>query len=145
MKIVILSANHFSQFNLSPTDMIISITSPGFEHPRQGTGNIPRLNLHFHDVTEEFELNNGSTWHTMDDSQAKNIVDFFVENQSKCDRVIVHCEAGISRSPGVAIGLCRYFDIVNENEIRDKFPHFNITVSKRIWRVCQQKLIGHNQ
>lgn len=137
-KVLVLSEYRFSQLILKPTDMIISITSPGMEHPRPDTGDIPRLNLHFHDVIEE-ELIGTELWRTIDPSQAELIIDFVDDNIEKSECLIVHCQAGMSRSPGVAIGLSRYYQFSNENELRSQFPHFNITVMKEIHKAWRKK------
>lgn len=111
--------------------------SPGMDHPRPNTTQ-PRINIQFHDVTEELMVD-GVLWRLMEPEHAKMIVDFVYEQLPGAGTLIVHCEAGISRSAGVAVGLARYFNLPNENEIRAQFPHFNIDVAKKIWKECQAR------
>jgi len=40
---------------------------------------------------------------------AKQILDFYLEVQGKVDLLLVHCEAGWSRSPGIAAALSKVF------------------------------------
>ena len=144
MDVVVTSRRWFEDVEMFPikaTDMIISIATPEYSSPRlydpQLIG-VPRLNLKFHDVTQLIE-SLGRMYAPINEDQAKQIVDFAVEYIPSSKRLVVHCDAGVSRSPGVAIGLARYFEFGNENELRDLYPHFNITVAKSIWAECQKR------
>ena len=48
----------------------------------------------------------------------------FVEQWRHADRIVVHCQAGVSRSPGVALGLC---DALGwpASELEGEFPFWN--------------------
>jgi predicted protein tyrosine phosphatase len=48
----------------------------------------------------------------------------FVAEWPDVDRIVVHCEFGVSRSPGVALGLCDYFDWP-ARELEGAFPGWN--------------------
>ncbi|MFN2399509.1 MAG: hypothetical protein ABR543_12845 [Gemmatimonadaceae bacterium] len=51
----------------------------------------------------------------------------FVEQWPHVERIVVHCQAGVSRSPGVALGLCDVFGWpVAELEVA--FPSWNTRV-----------------
>jgi predicted protein tyrosine phosphatase len=43
----------------------------------------------------------------MTDDDARSIVDVFRRHRAVAERVVLHCDAGVSRSPGVAIALAR--------------------------------------
>lgn len=94
---------------------IISITSPGDFQARIKTGFHDILRLQFDDIYEEIiqemigaipDVDNTSAgifWHHLrlpDANHAKTIVDFL--NRIQCERLIVHCHAGISRSAAIA-------------------------------------------
>jgi predicted protein tyrosine phosphatase len=134
---VVLSRMWFEQQEFFNGDAIISIASPEYSHPRPNS-KLPRLNIQFHDVVAEILIGN-TLWLPMTESQAEVLVDWALTNVIECDRLIIHCDAGISRSPGVAIGLARYFPLIEENELRDKYPHFNILVALRIWNECERR------
>ena len=48
----------------------------------------------------------------------------FVERWPTAERVVVHCHAGVSRSPAVALGLCDAFGWPAE-ELERAFPYWN--------------------
>ena len=139
--IVIVSRQQFSDSNYLPLfdgDLIISIAAPGEEHPRPRV-TVPRLDIQFHDVTEEV-MDGEKLWRCMDQCHAEIILDFMEQYSPLSDRLIIHCAAGMSRSPGVGVGLARYFDLgETENELRDRFPHFNPVVAKTIWTECERR------
>lgn len=57
----------------------------------------------------------------------------FVAEWPDVDRIVVHCEFGVSRSPGVALGLCDYFDWP-ARELEHAFPEWNRLVRSVIAR-----------
>lgn len=111
--------------------LVISIVSPGREHPLLEGKNV--FKFHFHDVRQDIELDDGSIVNRMTETIADEIVDVVIKNKDK--RVwVIHCEAGISRSPGVAIGLSRFFEFKNTStfELEKDFPCFNPHIRKLI-------------
>lgn len=62
-----------------------------------------RIYLQFHDIDRDVPNYNGTgkDLKTITDKQAKEIVDFCEKHKS--NSIIVHCEAGISRSAAVAL------------------------------------------
>jgi len=119
--------------------LVISIVSPGIEHPK-----IKGTNTHkffFHDVTEEFFLENQNRIvRPMEKEIAESIVEIAIDNRG-CDRWIIHCEAGVSRSPGVAIGLAKYFKVTpNEKRLKELFPHYNKYVAKLVEEALHRKM-----
>ena len=122
-------------------DLVISIVSPGMTHP-----NIKGSNVHkfqFHDVIEEYFLKNENrVIRPMEKEVAESIVRI-ASNNRHWDKWVIHCEAGISRSPAVAIGLAKYFRTTpDEEELKRLFPHFNKYVEKLIRETLKTKLMG---
>ena len=138
METVILSREQFADPTYLPLfdkDIIISISGDVSEIPRclAPANSSMRLNVIFDDV-----LDSGQFKKVISSDDATKIVNFIQEVLPWSDRLIIHCGAGLSRSPGVAIGLARYFNIgISENELRDKYPYFNIIVASAIWRICE--------
>jgi predicted protein tyrosine phosphatase len=99
--LVVLSREDAESYEPGPNEICISISDP--EAPPADIS--PRfaavLRLHFDDVTEQRA---GSDILFAAD-QARAITDF-VDLWPDADRLIVHCNMGVSRSPGVALGLC---------------------------------------
>ena len=83
--------------------LVISIVSPNEQNPQFDC--VACLSLKFHDVLERQK---GKV--AFDSSHANAIVDF-VKKNNKHD-VIVHCEAGLSRSAAVVRFLVEHFDYV---------------------------------
>lgn len=69
------------------------------------------LNLFFDDVC-------GDEPNCMNENDSEKIAEFAKNIVDKVDQVIVHCEAGVSRSAGVAAALMKYFN-------NDDMPIFN--------------------
>lgn len=99
--------------------IIISITSCGgfdaFIIPTKVSGIIDVLHVKFNDTDSKNYLDGGITR-----SDAKKICDFVnkYKNIPILDKIIVHCEAGQSRSAGVAAAIMKYLN-------NDDTPIFN--------------------
>ncbi len=87
--------------------MIISIRTPGDERAEFNAGNSTIkdiLYLSFYDVsTETQDIFKG--YPAMTDEDAIKIKDFVLKWKDRIDTLWVHCDAGISRSAGVAAGI----------------------------------------
>jgi len=55
------------------------------------------------------------------DNHAKQIIDFIDRQKDKIIDLVVHCEAGISRSGAVGLFVCRYLGL-DERKYRDDNP-----------------------
>lgn len=118
--------------------LVISITSPGREHvPMHGT-NIHRF--HFHDVTQRYDLDGGRIILPMEESIAEQIAEVAWQNRDK-DRWIINCEAGVSRSPGVAIGLAKHLAMrPNVKLLKKMFPMYNLHVAKLVGESMRKRM-----
>lgn len=99
----------FSKENRPEKIAIISITDPGAK-PASITrmpGFSGIIRLRFDDVEQDYFWH-GQFLNAMRPWQAKEIADFVNEVEDKIDFLFVHCEAGISRSAGVAAAISRY-------------------------------------
>lgn len=118
--------------------LVISIVSPGRQHPIGMHG----TNIHkfqFHDVTEEYMVNDRII-RPMEKEIAESIVEIAMNNRD-CDRWVIHCEAGISRSPAVAIGLSKFIAFrPNRQQLKKMFPLYNKYVCKLIEEAMQVKI-----
>ena len=110
MIIDIMSRNQVLAFSSAPHDektAVISISNMGVESPRLtqrvDNGIIVLLELHFDDVES-------ISPRCMTDRQARMIAEFVFEFRDKVDRIVVSCEAGISRSAGVAAAIMKYLN-----------------------------------
>jgi predicted protein tyrosine phosphatase len=85
--------------------IVVSISDPGSRRPKakKQSGLRDVLHLTFHDT----EPPTTASMVLMTPKQAGQIVDFVERHQRDVETVVVHCEAGMSRSPAVAAALCK--------------------------------------
>lgn len=65
------------------------------------------LTTYFTDITEEVE-EDGKVYKPFGQQNYKEILAFIEKNQA-CDKLFIHCAAGVCRSAGVAVGLSKQF------------------------------------
>jgi hypothetical protein len=88
------------------------------------------LRLNFSDITEDIPH---PTHRRFASHDAKQIIEF-ISRWRDVDQIVVHCRAGLSRSPGVAMGICDLHGISVEPLEREK-PLFNAWVRAVLARV----------
>jgi predicted protein tyrosine phosphatase len=91
--------------------VVISIHDPDKQPPpiRKQPGFRASLVLSFDDAEEVPAMALPGEIVLMSRGQAKKIRRFIEKHREDVGAVVVHCEAGMSRSPGVAAALCRAF------------------------------------
>ena len=97
-ELVVLSREDAESYEPSLKEICISISDPDAEPANISAAFVAVLRLHFDDVTQR----GLPTDILFAQDQARAIVDF-VDEWSDADRVMVHCNMGVSRSPGVAL------------------------------------------
>jgi len=98
---VVLSREEAELYAPRGKEICISISDPD-AHPAQVSSLFAAvLRLNFNDVTERGEPSDV----LFAEDHAREIRQF-LDSWPKTERVMVHCNAGVSRSPGVALGLC---------------------------------------
>lgn len=114
MEFVILNkskAQRLSYTDYSSDKVIISIRTPGDEKAKFDSNNKTIkdiLYLEFYDISyNSQEIFKG--YAPMTDEDAVKIKDFVLKWKDKVDTIWVHCDAGISRSAGVAAGILEGF------------------------------------
>ena len=91
--------------------VVISIHDPNTKPPRvrQQPGFRAKLVLSFDDAEEIPDTAEPGEIVLMSREQAEQIRAFIETHRSDVGTVVLHCEAGMSRSPAVAAALCRAF------------------------------------
>jgi predicted protein tyrosine phosphatase len=134
MEIKVLSRKAFEEFTSDKKYIVISITDPNSEPVESQKGYLTMLSLEFHDVDHRIkkqkdcklcdgtgkskmfpDVNDGHCYACtdkidiilFDENMAQQILDFVTCFKDKVDMIVVHCEAGISRSAGVAGALSK--------------------------------------
>jgi predicted protein tyrosine phosphatase len=73
------------------------------------------------------------------EEHAREIVNF-VRPWTDVDRIVIHCLAGQSRSPGIAMGLCELFSW-ELGEMEERYPYWNPWVRTELVRVGREMLL----
>jgi protein-tyrosine phosphatase len=110
MIVEVMSRNKATEFSFEAHNKriaVISISDTDKESPEfsddSKNGIFQRLRLHFDDVEIDDE-------NCITDEQASEISDFVFKVRDEADKIVVHCEAGISRSAGVAAAIMKYLN-----------------------------------
>jgi predicted protein tyrosine phosphatase len=98
---VVLSREDAERYEPRGKEICISISDPDAPAARVSSRFAAVLRLNFDDVTERGEESDI----LFAEEHAREIRDF-VASWPSARRVVVHCHAGVSRSPAVALGLC---------------------------------------
>jgi predicted protein tyrosine phosphatase len=98
---VVLSREEAELYEPRGKEICISISDPDASPARVSSRFAAVLRLNFNDVTERGEPSDI----LFAEDHAREIRKF-LDVWPKAERVMVHCNAGVSRSPGVALGLC---------------------------------------
>lgn len=143
MDFVVLGRAHVELEAFTPKrqHVTISITDPA---TKNGVGygeanlfpseqRLDTLRLEFYDITE-------STGHyyPVSKEQAQQIVDFIKEWKDKVKLIVVHCEAGISRSAAVAAALSKWLN----NE--DLFFFENFCPNSVVYNYVLESIYGNS-
>lgn len=103
-------AQRLSYNDLSSDKIVISIRTPSDEKAKFDSNNKTIkdiLYLEFYDISyNSQEIFKGYT--PMTDDDAIQIRDFVLKWKDKVDTLWIHCDAGISRSAGVAAGILEF-------------------------------------
>jgi predicted protein tyrosine phosphatase len=100
-ELIVLSRDGAERYQPSLNEICISIADPDAKPARVSAQFVAVLRLHFDDVTER----NQQSDILFAADHARAITDF-LDRWPDAERVMVHCNMGVSRSPGVALGLC---------------------------------------
>jgi hypothetical protein len=101
-RIVILGIGRAEQYKPHGTEVCISITDPRAGPARLSPAFKDVLRVSFTDITEA----SGFEGHVLfTPEHARAILDF-IDRWTAVDAVVIHCLAGVSRSPAVGMALC---------------------------------------
>lgn len=100
-KFVVLSREDAERYEPREREICISIADPDAEPARVSSRFAAVLRLHFTDIIEQGEPSD-----ILFSEEHARAIREFVDAWPDATRIVVHCQAGVSRSPGVALGLC---------------------------------------
>jgi predicted protein tyrosine phosphatase len=119
MEVCVLSREAAERYQPQGAEICISISDPEAPTAQLSSSFLAVLRLAFSDIVEARlapDVLFGS-------EHAMAIVQF-VERWSQAERLVIHCHAGASRSPGVALGLCDRLDWPTA-ELESGYPAWN--------------------
>jgi predicted protein tyrosine phosphatase len=101
-RIVILSMARAESYQPHGTEVCISITDPKAPPARLSPAFRAVLRLGFTDIAEPSPL----AWHVLFTAEHARAILDFIADWGNADRIVIHCMAGLSRSPAVGMGIC---------------------------------------
>lgn len=98
--------------------LLISISAPN-DKPKlpKNKNRINTLSLEFHDLNEPYK-----DYKIFSKKDAYSIFEFLKQNKSIKD-IIIHCDAGISRSPAIAAALAKIFNNDDSKYFKEYLPN----------------------
>ena len=98
---VVLSREDAERYAPREREICISIADPDADAARLSSDFAAVLRLNFTDIIEQQDPSDV----LFSEDHARAIREF-IDSWPDATRIVVHCHAGMSRSPGVALGLC---------------------------------------
>jgi predicted protein tyrosine phosphatase len=115
----VLSREAAERYEPSGVEVCISIGDPGAAPAQLSRAFVAVLRLAFNDIVAD-----PAPADVLFAAEHAGDVLRFVKQWPHVERIIVHCNAGVSRSPGVALGLCDAFGWPVA-ELEGAFPSWN--------------------
>ena len=100
MKVTVLSMSHAKVYTPNNKAAIIRIVDGGYELDELQHYYDHKLELSFYDIVPRTGL--PSNWNWFNKSDGEKVIEFFSQIKD-CDELVIHCYAGISRSPAIAL------------------------------------------
>lgn len=100
-KFVVLSREDAERYEPRETEICISIADPDADPARLSSDFAAVLRLNFTDIIEQEDPSD-----VLFSEHHARAIRGFIDSWPNATRIVVHCHAGMSRSPGVALGLC---------------------------------------
>jgi hypothetical protein len=134
--VLILSQNRAETYVPSDREVCISITDPHKPVASLSDRFLAVLRVSFSDITEALDH---PDYALFDSKHAGEIVRFAKEWRN-VDRIVVHCRAGLSRSPGIGIGLTELFSWGTVDDLLKEHSLCNHWVRQELVRVGRELL-----
>ncbi|HEX6629056.1 MAG TPA: hypothetical protein VF105_13990 [Gemmatimonadaceae bacterium] len=100
-QLVVLSREEVERYEPGRREICISISDPFARPARLSSRFQSVLRLYFNDVVER-----GDPSDILFETEHAAAITTFLDSAPEFNRLVLHCNMGVSRSPGVALGLC---------------------------------------
>ena len=134
--VVILSERDALAYEPGGREVCISVTDPDKDTPPLSPRFISVLRLAFSDLVEPSGVESDIIFN---DRHAKAVV-AFAHRWRDAECVVIHCRAGLSRSPAIAIALCELFAWSPTAPIEEQHPLWNRRVRRQVVRAGREVL-----
>ncbi|HJQ12934.1 MAG TPA: hypothetical protein VJ840_18025 [Gemmatimonadaceae bacterium] len=132
-ELVVLSREEVERYEARINEICISISDPSAQPARLSPRFTAVLRLSFDDVVERGEPSD-----ILFALEHASAITDFIERSPDARRIVVHCNMGMSRSPGVALGLCDLRGWATA-ELERKHPGWNRLVRSVMREAAQSK------
>lgn len=108
IQFIVLNENTIKKYSIAEKHIVISITSPGYKHPKlpSSESRVALLQLKFHDIDKSLIIK-GKTYPCFTKEQAEAILNFFNYYKDNISVVVCQCEVGVCRSPAIVAALAK--------------------------------------
>lgn len=132
--LLVMSREEIERYEPRQKEVCISISDP-FAHPAQLSRRFDSvLRLYFNDVVER-----GDPSDILFAADHATSIAQFIQSKPDVDRIVLHCNMGVSRSPGVALGLCDLNGWATA-ELERKYPGWNRLVRSVMRKIASARL-----
>jgi predicted protein tyrosine phosphatase len=100
-QLIVLSREEVERYEPRRKEICISISDPYAKPARLSKRFIAVIRMYFSDVIETADPTD-----VLFAAEHAHAIREFIDGAPEFDRIILHCNMGMSRSPGVALGLC---------------------------------------
>jgi hypothetical protein len=134
--VVVLSEHEAQLYEPSGREVCISVTGPSKRLPDLSARFLAVLRISFSDITEPIDH---PDYLLFNPQHAEEIVNF-ARQWAGVDCIVIHCHAGMSRSPGIAMALCELFGFRSATTWERSHPMWNKWVRGELVRVGRELL-----
>ena len=100
-QLIVLSREEVERYEPRRREICISISDPYAKPARLSKRFTAVIRMYFSDVTETEDPTD-----VLFATEHAHAIHEFIDGAPAFDRIVLHCNMGMSRSPGVALGLC---------------------------------------
>lgn len=111
---------------------IIRITDGGFDFDKLPHNYNHKLELSFYDIEPRVGL--PSNWNWFNKKDGEKVIKFF-KQISDCDELVIHCHAGVSRSPAIALS---YGWFTGDENIAKQIKNGNFLPNRHVLEVMSR-------
>jgi predicted protein tyrosine phosphatase len=132
-ELLILSEEKARRYQPAGREVCISITNPKSPPPRLSKSFLATLRLEFTDIAKQSPFE----WDRLFNEECARAIIVFVKQWADVHQIVIHCMAGQSRSPGIAMGLCELFSW-DLGDLEERHPLWNTWVRSELVRVGRE-------